>query len=363
MVGIIVGLIATPSALFSVLYFFAKPSLRRLLLRCNCEKLADLVVPADPNRAVKDLHAKISEIEKFMAKQKLPRLRDITPEIQKSEVQLLESEVLGTGGYGTVFKAVFKEKDVAVKAMFAERNDGPIHIPQNIVANMRKEALILSSLNHPNILRVFGIVPDSAWIVMEYCPRGSLQDVLLSNVDLGRVEQLRVVSEIATGVAYLHLPDVSIVHGDLKSANVLLARDGSIRLCDFGMSQAKNRSKTMTIASSDTKKGHALTIPWTAPELFRDEPKTFASDSYALGVTIWEVFERRIPFGNMPEAAIVNQVLNGERPSIRNTPADVQTVINMAWSPLPTNRSTASQIAYVLTRFHEQEASSWALQV
>ena len=212
----------------------------------------------------------------------------------------------------------------------------------------------MCTLNHPNILHVFGVVPHQAWIVMEYCPRGSLQSALLDpSVQLTAREQLAFASQIATGVAYLHSPDVSIIHGDLKAANVLLASDGRIRLCDFGMSQAKNRSKTLTISSHTAGKGHALTVAWSSPELFKDEHKSFESDIYALAVTVWEVFERRTPFGHMPEAAVVTQVLSGERPTLRNTPSDVRSIIKLMWASAPHVRVSASQAAFVLTRLWE----------
>lgn len=324
-------------------------------MSCGCIRVADCVVPADAHKSINALQLKVSEIENFMAKQKLPRLRDTAAEIQATEVQLHENEILGVGGYGTVYKATYKNKTVAVKTVFAETTGGAISLPKAMVANMRKEAIILSSLNHPNILRVLGIVPDLAWIIMEYCPRGSLQDALLNeDAKLSDEELLRFASQVATGVAYLHMPNVSIVHGDLKAANALLADDGGVRLCDFGMSQAKNRSKTLTMASHAKNKGHALTVAWSAPELFNDEPKSFASDVYALGVTMWEIFERRTPFGNMPEAAVVSQVLTGKRPVLRQTPAHIQTLVQLTWTSEPASRIGAAQVACVLSKAHEK---------
>ena len=314
-------------------------------------RIADCVAPADANKSIKNLQLKVSEIENFMTKQKLPRLENVTCEIEGHEVELHAKEVLGVGGYGTVFKGAFKGQVVAVKTIFAETTGDTIHLPPTVVADLRKEALIMASLNHPNILRVFGIVPNLAWIVMEYCPRGSLQDALLNeDLKLSERELLSFATHVATGVAYLHMPDVSIVHGDLKAANVLLADDGGVRLCDFGMSQAKNRSKTLTMDSHTKNKAHALTVAWSAPELFNDEPKSFASDVYALGVTIWEIFERRTPFHNMPEAAVVSQVLSGKRPKIRQTPKHMQTLIDLTWMSDSSARIGAAQIACVLSR-------------
>ena len=281
-------------------------------------------------KALKSLSLKVSEIETFMSKQKLPRLKDVTPEIASKDVQLHANDVLGVGRYGTVFKGVFKGgKTVAIKTIFADTAGGVIHLPKPAVDELRREALIMCTLNRPNGSRVFGIVPELGWFVMEYCSRGSLRDVLMdTRQSLSDSDKLRFAAEIATGVAYLHLPEVSIVHGDLKSANVLLASDGGVRLCDFGLSHAKNRSKTLTMAASAPDKGHALTVAWSAPELFKDDPKTFASDVYALAITAWEVFERWVPFGHMPEAAVVSQVLAGVRPHLlRYTPVDMHEII------------------------------------
>lgn len=165
----------------------------------------------------------------------------MTPEIASKDVQLHANDVLGVGGYGTVFKGVFKGgKTVAIKTIFADTAGGVIHVPKPAVDELRREALIMCTLNHPNVLRVFGIVPELGWIVMEYCSRGSLCDALMDErQSLSDSDRLRFAAEIATRVGYLHLPEVSIVHGDVKSANVLLASDGGVRLCDFGLSREK----------------------------------------------------------------------------------------------------------------------------
>ena len=96
-------------------------------------------------------------------------------------------------------------------------------------------------------------------------PGGALDDYIRDTEEIMDASvKSRICSEIATGIAYLHMRDVSVVHGDLKAANVLLTRDKSVRLCDFGMSETKNRSKTMT--ASNAGSGAALTVAWSAPE-------------------------------------------------------------------------------------------------
>ena len=189
---------------------------------------------------------------------------------------------------------------------------------------------------------------------MELCEGGALDEVLHDpEFVLDHPTRLRIASETATGIAYLHLSDVSIVHGDMKAGNVLLTKDLSVRICDFGMSEAKNRSKTMSVAASSSGKGGAaLTVAWSAPELFMDRPKSFATDIYALGLTLWEIYERRVPFGNMPEAAVVNQVLSGRRPGIASTemPEEINKLIQLCWSEDPRERPAADKMAFILTR-------------
>jgi serine/threonine protein kinase len=162
----------------------------------------------------------------------------------------------------------------------------------------------------------------------------------------------RVAAETATGVAYLHMRDVAIVHGDIKARNVLLTRKHAVRICDFGMSEAKDRSKTMSVAVAESSSSGraAITVAWSAPELFKAQPRAYATDVYALGITLWEIYERREPFSNKPEAAVVSQVLSGERPNFTSqTPAAVRELAIACWSKEPKRRPAAAKVAFILT--------------
>jgi len=342
--GAMVGLI---TAVTGTMYIFFKKQLRRFLLKHGFKKLANFV-QKDIEGDVRQMEVKMEELERFLAKQKLPRLKDVTPELTASEVNI-NNDVLGTGGYGAVYKGEHGGNAVAVKAMFGS-GDSKMKIPQSASNMMRREAMIMCSLNHPNILRVIGIVPARGWIVMELCARGSLSELLRDPEQAVDARMsARIAAEAATGIAYLHMRDVDIVHGDMKADNCLLADDLSVRICDFGMSEVKNRSKTMTAASTGSG-STAITVAWSAPELFRAKPKSYASDVYALGLTLWEIYERAIPFSGMPEAAIVNQVLSGERPEIgEKLPKAVERLVKSCWSEDPKARPTSGKVAYILT--------------
>ena len=336
------------TAVIGTVFIFFKKQLRRFLLKHGFKKLADFV-QKDIEGDVRQMEVKMEELERFLAKQKLPRLKDVTPELTESNVHISNDDVLGTGGYGAVYKGEHNGNAVAVKAMFGS-GDSKMKIPESASNMMRREAMIMCSLNHPNILRVIGIVPARGWIVMELCARGSLSELLRDPEQAVDAKMsARIAAEAATGIAYLHMRDVDIVHGDMKADNCLLADDLSVRICDFGMSEVKNRSKTMTAASTGSG-STAITVAWSAPELFRAKPKSYASDVYALGLTLWEIYERAIPFSGMPEAAIVNQVLSGARPDIgEKLPKEVERLIKMCWSDDPKARPTSGKVAYILT--------------
>ena len=113
-------------------------------------------------------------------------------------------------------------------------------------------------------------------------------------------------------------------------------------------------------AANVGRSGAALTVAWSAPELFEDSPKSNATDVYALGVTLWEIYERRVPFGNMPEAAVVSQVMQGKRPGFLEpedgngvdepgTPRPVRRIIEACWSAKAKERPPANKVAYILS--------------
>jgi len=360
LIGAAVGAVSLPAIVLAIMKVFASKALRAFLLKFGgCGRwLADLIVP-DTQGDVKKINVKMKHVEAFMLKQKLPRLVNTTPSLDESLIIVEKSKPLGRGGFGVVFKgnmlrsSTKKTQSVAVKCLFNPTQD-PMKavVPEDIAKQMNREATILCSLNHQNIIRIFGIVLNRGWIIMELCARGSLRSILLDKDNaLETPELVRFASETATGVAYLHATDVSIIHGDLKADNVLVREDGSICLCDFGMSEAKDRSKSMTTAvgvSSGSGSG-GITVQWSAPELLKGQVKDRASDVFALAVTLWEIFERKTPFGGMADMIVINQILAGIRPAFENTPSEFRTLIKKAWGDDAKSRPSAAQIACVLS--------------
>jgi len=355
LIGAAVGAITLPGIILFVMKIFARKALRAGLLQCGLRRLADMLVP-DTQGTMKEFNVKIKDVEAFMSKQKLPRLVDTTPVLDENNVSVNSSKALGRGGFGVVYKGTLKRSStgtsiaVAVKCMFTPSgNPKDAVVPDDIKKQMRRESTILCSLNHPNVMRLFGVCPSLGWIVMELCEKGSLKSILLAQeTSIETSELTRYAAETATGVAYLHSPEIAIVHGDLKADNVLVRSNGSVCLCDFGMSEAKDRSKTMTQTLGASVQ-NGLTVQWSSPELLKGERKDRASDIFALAVTLWEIFERKTPFAGMADMIVINQILANVRPKIEKTPAEFRALIQQAWMDDAKSRPNAAQIAYALS--------------
>jgi len=148
----------------------------------------------------------------------------------KSAATLTMGAQIGSGTFGTVFRAKWQGFDVAVKQL--NKVDG------STSAALQKEAMIMMGVSSPNIVRVFGMVDQPLGIIMELVPSGSLHDRLRRpHPPLSAVQRLHILRGVAYGLLTLHLS--GLVHLDVKPANILLALLGSeiiAKLTDFGIS-------------------------------------------------------------------------------------------------------------------------------
>ncbi|CAI5527461.1 unnamed protein product [Closterium sp. Naga37s-1] len=155
-------------------------------------------------------------------------------EIRWEDIQL--GQEVGHGACGTVYHGTWNGSDVAVK-VFA-RHD----ISGDFMRDFKKEIRIMEKLRHPNILLFMGAVAslDHLAIVTEFLPRGSLFRLLhRRTAGLTRLRLLRMALDVARGVNYLHKCSPPVVHHDLKSANLLVDRNWTVKVGDFGLRKMK----------------------------------------------------------------------------------------------------------------------------
>ncbi len=253
---------------------------------------------------------------------------------------------IGSGAFGNVYKARWKGSDVAVKKLFM----------RNISAQSQKEftheTKIWKMLTHPNIIQLCGICikPDPYCMVMRYKPSGSLYKLLKSEQEILWTDRKQLAIDIVSALLYLHSKKPSILHRDLKSLNVLVSKqDDTLRasLTDFGLSEVKQEITRMSHKSIGQSAG---TLPWMAPELLESKRNVSKkSDIYSLGMVLWELASRKVPFDEKVSALIPSLIMSGKLPSIPgDTPQEIAQIIKKCWNMEPSLRPTAQEVLYIL---------------
>jgi serine/threonine protein kinase len=148
-------------------------------------------------------------------------------------------------------------------------------------------------------------------------------------------------------MAYLHAlhpPLGPIIHGDLKSANLLLQQPGNVlKIGDFGLARLRALTTSSgTAAAAALAAGGACTVGWTAPEVLAsyDARLTPASDMYSFGMVLWELTARKLPWGRMTAGEVIDLVkAKGQRPPIpRDCPPSLAELIACCWAQAPEAR-------------------------
>ncbi|HEX4837956.1 MAG TPA: protein kinase, partial [Solirubrobacteraceae bacterium] len=209
---------------------------------------------------------------------------------------------LGFGGMSQVHLAFDKrlERRVAVKLLAEHLAEDP-----TFVSRFQREAQAAARLVHPNIVQVFDSGQDERtgqyFIVMEYIEGSSCAEILRDDgwVEVG--EALSIIEQACEGLDYAHRNGV--VHRDVKPGNLLRAREGQVKLADFGIAKA-------TEQSSITQVGSVLgTAAYLAPEQARGEEAGPSADLYALGVVTYQLISGRLPYeaSSLTELALKQQ--------------------------------------------------------
>lgn len=190
-------------------------------------------------------------------------------------------DVLGHGASGIVYlaKDTLLGRQVALKEVAAQGEDKE---------RMLGEARVLDRLRHPNIVQVIGVdeIGGKVVIAMEYVRGRSLQDILRQTPQLPVPDAVSLSAQICDGLAFAHAHRT--VHRDVKPANILVSRDGVVKLVDFGLAE---------VLGTHSLAGGAGTYAYMAPEDFHEEENSDRqSDIWAAGVILYEMLAGRRPF-------------------------------------------------------------------
>ncbi|KAL8111318.1 hypothetical protein AgCh_019144 [Apium graveolens] len=201
---------------------------------------------------------------------------------------------IGEGGYGSIYRGVLRHTQVAIKVLHSDSSQGP--------SEFQREVNVLSKLRHPNLITLIGACPEACILVYEYLPNGSLEDRLSckdNTPPLSWQTRVRIAAELCSVLVFLHsCKPRSIIHGDLKPANILLDANHVSKLSDFGIccliSQDEMSSNNTACCRTDYPKG---TFSYIDPEYLSTGELTRKSDAYSFGIILLRLLTGRPAVG------------------------------------------------------------------
>ena len=248
---------------------------------------------------------------------------------------------LGRGGMAEVYLArdQLLDRPVAVKVLFPA-----LATDEGFVERFRREAQAAANLQHPNIVSVFdwGEANGTYFIVMEYVEGHTLADTLHDEGRLHPDRAAEITADIAAALGFAHRNRV--VHRDVKPGNVLLTRDGGVKVADFGIARALSDTTDQNLTKTGSVMG---TATYFSPEQARGAPVDPRSDLYSLGCVLYEMTTGYPPFsGDSAVAIAYKHVQESPMPPRRYDPALPETLEAITLKCLaknPANRYPSAQ--------------------
>lgn len=230
---------------------------------------------------------------------------------------------IGRGGMADVYLAkdlILDNEEVAIKVLRTNYQTDQI-----AVARFQREARAMAELNHPNIvsIRDIGEEDGQQFLVMEYVDGSDLKKYIQDHAPLSNNEVVRIMEEVLSAMTLAH--QQGIVHRDLKPQNILLTKDGTVKVTDFGIAVAFAET-SLTQTNSMLGSVHYL-----SPEQARGSKATVQSDIYAMGIMLFEMLTGHIPYDGDSAVNIALQHFQKPLPSIidenKNVPQALENVV------------------------------------
>lgn len=217
-------------------------------------------------------------------------------------------DLLGRGASGNVYRALnfLNGETVAIKSISLAS------LPASSLPDIMSEIDLLKNLNHPNIVKYKGFARDkeSLFIILEYCENGSLQTILKK---FGKFPESLVavyVRQVLQGLVYLH--EQGVIHRDIKGANILTNKDGSVKLADFGVSSRAPTPDLAAVCDPDADNEVVGSPYWMAPEVIEQSGASTASDVWSVGCVIVELLEGKPPYGDLAPMQALWRIVQDE---------------------------------------------------
>ncbi|XP_022773075.1 serine/threonine-protein kinase CTR1-like isoform X2 [Durio zibethinus] len=301
-------------------------TLRKEIVVSGCsvvKSVKQLKVNLPSQSDLEEIGAELDTHSRFFAIT-IPRYLNLEPSLAMDWLEISWDELhvkerVGAGSFGTVHRAEWHGSDVAVKVLTIQ----DFHDDQ--LKEFLREVAIMKRVRHPNVVLFMGAVTKqpNLSIVTEYLPRGSLYRLIhrpAAEETLDQRRRLRMALDVAKGINYLHCLNPSIVHWDLKSPNLLVDKNWTIK------------------------------PEWMAPEFLRGEPSNEKSDVYSFGVILWELVTMQQPWSGLSPAQVVGAVAyQNRRLAIPpNTSPKLASLMESCWADNPAERPSFANIVEAL---------------
>ena len=257
-------------------------------------------------------------------------------------------EEIGRGGMAIVYRAkcLVLNRYVAIKVLRPEYRDD-----EEFIKRFKIEAQSAGSLSHPNIVSIYdvGNEDDIEYIVMEYVEGITLKQFLSTKSTIPWKEAVDYASQICSGLEHAHKK--GIVHKDIKPENVIITKEGILKITDFGIAKALNQG---TITTGGLTMG---SVHYFSPEQARGGFTDAKTDLYSLGILLYEMIAGKLPFEGDSAISVAMQHLEKDpvRPSIYNPsiPRSLEVVILKAMKKEQTDRyQSATQMLIDLKKVY-----------
>ena len=245
-------------------------------------------------------------------------------------------EKIGTGGMSDVYKAKCHKLNrfVAIKVLKQEFSENA-----NFVSKFRTEAQAAAGLMHPSIVNVYDVGEEDGiyYIVMELVEGITLKKYIEKKARLSFKEAVSIAIQVSMGIEAAH--NNHIIHRDIKPQNIMISKDGKVKVTDFGIAKA---------ATSNTITSNVMgSVHYTSPEQARGGYSDEKSDIYSLGITIFEMLTGRVPFNGETTVAIAIKHIQEELPSpkefVPEIPNSVEGIVLKCCQKSPDRRYQSMQ--------------------
>lgn len=240
-------------------------------------------------------------------------------------------EKIGTGGMSDVYKAKDHKLNrfVAMKVLKQEFSENA-----NFVSKFRIEAQAAAGLMHPNIVNVYDVGEENGiyYIVMELVEGITLKKYIEKKARLSYKEAVSIAIQVSMGIEAAH--NNHIIHRDIKPQNIIISKDGKVKVTDFGIAKA---------ATSNTITSNVMgSVHYTSPEQARGGYSDEKSDIYSLGITMFEMLTGRVPFNGETTVAIAIKHIQEELPAptefVPEIPGSVESIVFKCCQKSPDRR-------------------------